>query len=70
VNGCVVRIVMCTDPIPGQLAAYRRLWQLLLADAPKHTNAPEPGSPEASMTDAVDQTAPNGGMLHDTTPSA
>jgi len=46
---CRVRIVVTNAPSPAQLAAWRRLWALLLADNPEHTSAPRPANREALM---------------------
>jgi hypothetical protein len=56
-----VHITYEPDPSPARQLLWRRLWERILAPDPIHTNAPEPGSPEASMPDAVDQTARDDG---------
>jgi hypothetical protein len=50
------RIGLAADPSPAQLAAWRRLWALLLADDPEHTSAPRPANREA-LTNGTDPLA-------------
>jgi hypothetical protein len=47
-EGVEVQITYEQNPSPARQLLWRRLWQLLLADAPKDTNATEARPPMAS----------------------